>query len=109
MEKRLKSDNSRSDLNVEGNEKKIAIALYDFSGGSRSQISFRKEDLFLVEQSSGKWLYAEKGGERLGKERGWVPNNYILIFDRVLSEKLANIVGKSDYASRILLFSNFLK
>ena len=52
---------------------------------------------------------AEKGGERLGKERGWVPNNYNLIFDRVLSEKLANIVGKSDYASRILIFSNFLK
>ena len=45
----------------------------------------------------------------LGKERGWVPHNYILIFERVLSEKLANIVGKSDYASRIQNFSNFLK
>ena len=109
LERRLKSGSSRSELNVDRNEKKIAMALYDFSGGSKNQISFRKEDLFLVEQSSGKWLYAEKGEERLGKERGWVPHNYILIFERVLSEKLANIDGKSDYASRIQNFSNFLK
>ena len=85
----------------------IAVALYDFSGGSKNQISFRKEDLFLVEQSSGKWLYAEKGEERLGKERGWVPHNYILIFERVLSEKLANIVGKSYYAPRIQVFLKY--
>ena len=54
--KRLKSDKSRSELN----EKKIAMVLYDFSGG-KGQISFRKEDLFLVEQSSAKWLHADKG------------------------------------------------
>jgi len=77
--KRLKSDKSRSELN----EKKIAMALYDFSGG-KGQISFRKEDLFLVEQSSAKWLHADKVGES-----GWVPKNYILIFDKILSEKTA--------------------
>ena len=77
------------------------MALYDFSGERKSQISFRREDLFLVEPRSGKWLHAEKGEERLGKERGWVPHNYILIFERVLSEKLSNIVRKSYYASRI--------
>ena len=55
----------------------IAVALYDFSGGSKNQISFRKENLFLVEQSSGKWLYAEKGEERLGKdERLGAPQLY---------------------------------
>ena len=54
LERRLKSGSSRSELNVDRNEKKIAMALYDFSGGSKNQISFRKEDLFLVEQSSGK-------------------------------------------------------
>ena len=107
LERRLKSGSSRSELNVDRNEKKIAMALYDFSGGSKNQISFRKEDLFLVEQSSGKWLYAEKGEERLGKERGWVPHNYILIFERVLSEKLANIVGKSYYAPRIQVFLKY--
>ena len=47
--KRLKSDKSRSEFN----EKKMAMVLYDFSGG-KGQISFRKEDLFLVEQSSAK-------------------------------------------------------
>ena len=69
-------------------EKKIAMALYDFSGERKSQISFRKHDLFLVEPRSGKWLHACKGGET-----GWVPQNYILIFDEVLSEKEA----KRDY------------
>ena len=81
--KRLKSDKSRSELN----EKKIAMALYDFSGG-KGQISFRKEDLFLVEQSSAKWLHADKVWES-----GWVPKNYILIFDKILSEKTA----RGDY------------
>ena len=65
----------------------MAIALYDFSGKS-GQILFRKEDLFLVKQSSGKWLHAEKG-----EENDWVPQNYILIFDKILSEKQA----KKDY------------
>ena len=78
LKKRLVSEN------VERNEKKIAIALHDFSGERKSQISFKKEDLFLVEPSSRKWLYAEKGGDS-----GWVPKNFIFIFDRVLSEKQA--------------------
>ena len=77
--KRLKSNKSKSAL-------KIAMALYDFSGG-KGQISFRKEDLFLVEQSSAKWLHADKV-----EESGWVPKNYILIFDKILSEKTARIV-----------------
>ena len=83
LKKRLKPNKSKSELI----EKKVAIALYDFSGKSE-QISFRKEDLFLVKQSSGKWLHAEKG-----EENGWVPQNYILIFDKILSEKQA----KKDY------------
>ena len=33
-------------------KKEIAIALYDFPGGRKSQISFRKEDLFLVDPTS---------------------------------------------------------
>ena len=49
---------------------------------------FRKEDLLLVEQSSAKWLHADKV-----EESGWVPKNYILIFDKILSEKQA----KKDY------------
>ena len=69
-------------------EKNIALALFDFSGRRTSQMSFRKEDLLLVEASCKKWLYAEKG-----EETGWVPHNYVLILDRVLSEKQA----KEDY------------
>ena len=63
------------------------MALYDFSGERKSQISFRREDLFLVEPRSGKWLHAEKG-----EESGWVPQNYILVFDKVLSEKPKRII-----------------
>ena len=37
-----------------------------------------------MEQSSAKWLHADKVGES-----GWVPKNYILIFDKILSEKTA--------------------
>ena len=69
------------------------MSLYDFSGG-KGQISFRKEDLFLVEQSSAKWLHADKV-----EESGWVPKNYILIFDKILSEKTA----RRDYTRGLAL------
>ena len=70
------------------NKKRIALAVYSFSGRRTNQMSFRKEDLLLVEPSSKKWLYAEKG-----EKDGLVPHNHILILDRVLSEKQA----KEDY------------
>ena len=78
------------DLDVKTNKipKKIALALHNFSGRRTSQMSLRKEDLLLVEPSSKKWLYAEKG-----EKDGLVPHNHILILDRVLSEKQA----KEDY------------
>ena len=41
-----------------------------------------------MEQSSAKWLHADKV-----EESGWVPKNYILILDKILSEKTA----RKDY------------
>ena len=74
--------------NLETNEKKIALALFDFSGKRKNQMSFKKEDLMLLVKTSEKWLYAEKGGER-----GWVPHNYVCILDDIKGEKQA----KKDY------------
>ena len=55
------------------NEETIAIGLYNFSGERRSQMSLKKEELFLVRQTSQKWLHAKKDGDK----SGLVPNNYI--------------------------------
>ena len=75
---------SSTELNIETNEKKIALALFDFSGERKNQISLKKEDLLMVVPSSKKWLYAEKDGKM-----GFVPFNYVSIFEDVLCEKIA--------------------
>ena len=72
-------------------EETIAIGLYNFSGERRSQMSFKKEDLFLVRQTSQKWLHAKDGDKR-----GLVPYNYIQILDTVLCKKQAI----EDYKSK---------
>ena len=91
LKERLDSEIS-STQNVEKNEKKVALALYDFPGQRKSQMPFRKEDLLLVEPSSRKWLYAEKGHP--ATESGWVPHNYISILERVCDK-----TAKMDYQS----------
>ena len=67
-------------------EETIAIGLYNFSGERRSQMSFKKEDLFLVRQTSQKWLHAKKDGDK----SGLVPHNYIQILDTVLCKKTSH-------------------
>ena len=66
-------------------EETIAIGLYNFSGERRSQMSLKKEELFLVRQTSQKWLHAKDGDKR-----GLVPNT-------VLCKKKQAI---EDYKSR---------
>ena len=73
-------------------EETIAIGLYNFSGERRSQMSLKKEELFLVRQTSQKWLHAKKDGDK----SGLVPHNYIQILDTVLCKKQAI----EDYKSR---------
>ena len=67
-------------------EETIAIGLYNFSGERRSQMSLKKEELFLVRQTSQKWLHAKKDGDK----SGLVPNT-------VLCKKKQAI---EDYKSR---------
>ena len=67
-------------------EETIAIGLYNFSGERRSQMSLKKEELFLVRQTSQKWLHAKKDGDK----SGLVPNNYIQILDTVLCKKTSH-------------------
>ena len=74
---------SSTELNIETNEKTIALALFDLSGERKNQISLKKEDLLMVVPSSKKWLYAEKDDKM-----GFVPFNYVSIFEDVLCEKL---------------------
>ena len=64
----------------------IAIGLYNFSGERRSQMSLKKEELFLVRQTSQKWLHAKKDGDK----SGLVPHNYIQILDTVLCKKTSH-------------------
>ena len=67
------------------NEETIAIGLYNFSGERRSQMSLKKEELFLVRQTQ-KWLHAKKDGDK----SGLVPHNYIQILDTVLCKKTSH-------------------
>ena len=72
-------------MNAEADEQhKIALALFDFSGERKNPISLKKEDLLMVVPSSKKWLYAEKDDKM-----GFVPFNYVSIFEDVLCEKIA--------------------
>ena len=66
----------------------LALALFNFSGEKKNQMSFTKEDLILVVKTSEKWFYAEKG-----EKRGWVPHNYVSILDDIKGKKIA----KKDY------------
>ena len=80
----LERHREKCEFRQKTDEKKIAIALYDFTRERESQLSFQRENLLMVEPSSKKWLFAKKG-----KVSGWVPGNYILILDGMISEKEA--------------------
>ena len=45
-------------------------------------MSFKKEDLMLVVETSEQWFYADKG-----EKKGWVPHNYVSILEDIKSEK----------------------
>lgn len=53
--------------------KRIVRALYDYSGGEESALSFRKGDIIqvLTQLESGWWDGLCNG------ERGWFPSNYV--------------------------------
>ena len=66
----------------------VAIALYDFTASENGHLSFKKEDLLVVSPTDGKWCKAKNQ-----VSRGWVPQNYILPFNEVLTIGKA----KKDY------------
>ena len=87
-------------------EETIAIGLYNFSGERRSQMSLKKEELFLVRQTSQKWLHAKKDGDK----SGLVPNNYIQILDTVLCRGLYSSLYGYIHTYKILpILVDFIK
>ena len=75
------------------NTAEFFIALYDYTAGSESELSFSAGDVLAIYDRSGEWWYAQNNFEVCG----WIPPSYLDIenpvsFDEVYSQYLEDSV-----------------